>query len=292
MTVKMKDFGKAFRKIRKDRNMSQEDARKDIIPRSTLSDFERGKIDIKLSSFYFLIRNLNVSFQEFWYIVNNYDLTDFEKIWGEATTLYYDGKLNDLKALLLVMDSKKEAGGTYEELEYLMLKNLVGTKDSDFELTPKEKGIIIDHLMSNKAWTSYELVLYGNVLNSFDVKTIRTLSDEVLRRTSLYRSIPQNRVAIIRLLFNTISEMLGGDDLESAIRYQNEVESLLTSFDMYEKTIFHFTNGAIDFYRGKKSVGKEAMKEAIAIFRKLKNSGLADNYQESYDEIVGISENL
>jgi len=173
-----------------------------------------------------------------------------------------------------------------------MLKNLIGSKDQGFGINSDEKEMIVDYLKKNKSWTAYELFVYANVLNSFDVEVIKTLSDDLLKRTSLYRSIPQNRITVTRILLSTMAQMLKADDFESATRYQNEVKPLLDDLDMYEKTIFHFLDGAINFSRGKKSAGKEAMQEAIGIFRTLKISGLADSYQKSYDDFVRISEDL
>ena len=288
----LKDFGKALRKIRKDKGLTLAKLGKKEISTSTLSAFERGEKEIRISNFYLLIRRLRISFQEFWYIVNDYDLSDFEKTWKEITDLYNEGKLNDLKHLLLVLEQKKDSGSTYEELEYLMLKNLIGSKDQGFGINSDEKEMIVDYLKKNKSWTAYELFVYANVLNSFDVEVIKTLSDDLLKRTSLYRSIPQNRITVTRILLSTMAQMLKADDFESATRYQNEVKPLLDDLDMYEKTIFHFLDGAINFSRGKKSAGKEAMQEAIGIFRTLKISGLADSYQKSYDDFVRISEDL
>jgi len=288
----MNNLGEVFKRVRKSRNLTQESVARGVISKSTLSGFENNKHDITLSNFYKIVRNTNISFQEFEYMVNDYELEGFKRTWIKAVDLYNNNEVSALKSLLKRERANQEDRSTniYDELNYLRLKNLVSVVDEDFVLSQNERKRILSYLMSIKDWGNYELVLYGNAVRVFDTTTIKTLSTEVVTRSSFYRSISDNKRLVAKILINTINKLLECNELESAIRFQKHAQDLLDEADVFEKTIFLFISGAIDFCGGNKTTGKEKMIDAIAVFEKIGSHRLADSYQADYDKIVGSSE--
>jgi len=71
----MKEIGQGFRDLRKLSGFTLKDVcnmTNNIISASTLSDFENGKCEIKLSVFNELLKLFNINYNEFNFICNNY----------------------------------------------------------------------------------------------------------------------------------------------------------------------------------------------------------------------------
>jgi len=292
--MKKLSLGKSFRRARENRGLNQAKAGEGVIAKSTLSDFENEKTDIKSSNILGLLRNLNISFQELLYIGNDYELEGFTKIWIQAYKHYYEKNIRALRSLLQREKANLDDQNLsiiYDELNYLQLKNLVSRIDSSFALSSSEKNKVIDYLNSTKYWTYYDLALYGNILDVFDSENIQILSDKIVLRTSFFKSIPENKRLIAEVLVNTMSEFLNRGELNRAIHFQKQVENELEETDVFVRVIFLFVMGELEHYKGMSS-GREKMQAAIDIFDRIGSQRIADQYQKNYDRIIKKSENL
>ena len=66
------DFGKVYKEIRKSKGLTQEEVCGNVISRTSLSKIESGKVTPKYENMEFLLRQINMSFEEFDYICHLY----------------------------------------------------------------------------------------------------------------------------------------------------------------------------------------------------------------------------
>ena len=66
------DFGKVYKEIRESKGLTQEEVCGNILSRTSLSKIESGKATPKYENMEFLLRQINMSFEEFDYICNLY----------------------------------------------------------------------------------------------------------------------------------------------------------------------------------------------------------------------------
>jgi len=281
----MNYFGEIFKTLREGRNLTQSQVVGDEFTSAALSMFESGKNDITLSKFCFILKRIGVTLEEFEYIANDYDFNSFYKLLSRVSRFYNENNEYALKKILA--EEEKRISDIYSEMNYLMIKSVIGEFDKEFFLSEKEKIKISSYLISIDDWSYYQLILYGNTMKSLKTEMINTLSKELLNRSSFYKSISRNKKLIIKILINTIIIFIDKKELNYANFFKKATQELLVDeTDMYEKTIFLFAVGALDFYSGKKAEGKEKMQDAIMLFNKIESYRLAKSYQQNYEEIV------
>jgi len=287
----MNNFGAILKKIRENRNFTQRGVANGIVSPSQLCEFENGERDIKLSKFYCILEKIGVTFEEFIHIANDYEFSGFQRILHKVLELYIAGNEKALKKFLLDEEAREVSEeDIYHELNCLMIKAAIGEIDKDFVLSQKEKNRISDYLVSIYDWAYYELILYTNVMRALDTSVIRQLSETVLSCTKFYREIPRNKNLMITIMLNTMIVFTDRKELDYAIEFKQAAERLLGESDIFERTMFLFISGVIDFYKGKLKEGKEKMEDAVAIFSKVGSLELARDYQQNYDEIVNSLE--
>ena len=285
----MGNFGITFGKIRNSKGLTQEQAYSGILKGGSRTAFENGDSDISAMKLYALLKNVGMTFEEFEYIHHQYTLPENRRIWDKAISLYNN---NDVKALrrLLVEEGSKYKHNIYNELDYITLKSMAATISASDGLSKTEKQKIISHLELVYNWTTYELVLFSNNLNNFDIKTVKKFMDLIDRRTNFYHAIPRHKELVTQMYLNIISVLLEHNDLERAISTRNKVADLISDADIPKKITFHFLTGAIDCLRGRKDVGDPKMLETIASLRVFGCHKIADSYQASYDKLLKMLE--
>ena len=73
-------LGKTLRKIRENRNMTQQELTQGIIRQATYSRIERGQLTISAELLYKLVERLNISMNEFFYIHQGYQATPKQQL--------------------------------------------------------------------------------------------------------------------------------------------------------------------------------------------------------------------
>ncbi|MGI0385734.1 helix-turn-helix domain-containing protein, partial [Streptococcus pneumoniae] len=66
------DFGKVYKEIRESKGLTQEEVCGGVLSRTSLSKIESGKTTPKYENMEFLLRQINMSFEEFEYICHLY----------------------------------------------------------------------------------------------------------------------------------------------------------------------------------------------------------------------------
>jgi len=283
----MRSFGNSFKKIREMRKMSQEEVSKGISSTSQVSNFENGKGDITLSKFFSMIKRMGITFEEYEHTLNNYELDEFHKMMSKIRNFYNENNDHALKELLLAEDKKEEKENIYHELNCLMIKNLISELDGTHQLSRKEITTLSEYFMSTEEWTYHDLILYNNTMRAFPTKTVETLTNEAIARSVFYSEIPRNKGLIIEMLINASIIFYDCNKLDRAIYFIKCIERLLEEASIYEKTLYLFVTGAMEFSSGKEEVGKKKMEDAIGVFNTVGSYHLAKSYQENYEEIVG-----
>lgn len=284
--IHLQHFGEIFRKLREDRNFSMKQIVGKEFTVATLSSFETGKSDITITKFYYILERLGMTLEEFEYITKGHEFNDFYQLLNKLAMFYVESNDRSLKKLLIETESKIKGDHPQDAMNYLLVKSILSQFDDGYNLTEKETFEIADYLFSFENWAYYQLILYSNTMKSLHLETIDYLSKELLKRASFYKSIPRNKKLIVEILINTTLVFAERKELYLANFFKNTVEDLLSDETMiYEKTVFLFVCGFIDFHSGKIELGKSKMQDAIDIFDKVGSDHLAKLYQKDYDEI-------
>ena len=92
------DYGKIYKEIRKSKGLTQEEICGDFLARSTLARIESGQVVPKFDTMIFLLRQIDMTLEEFKYICDYYQPSQRQKI---LNSLYNQGEsIEGTKGLL------------------------------------------------------------------------------------------------------------------------------------------------------------------------------------------------
>jgi len=282
----MKSIGEIYKKLRNDRNLTQEEVAGSQLSIAQVSKFERGNSKITLENFYYMIEKLGLTLQEFEHRALGHELNSFYQLLEQLSVYYAKNNERGLRKLLLAEEKKIDVGGVHHELNCIMIKNFISELTKSNYISEEEKEKISDYLLSIDDWGYYQLTLYGNTIDAFSNTAMYALSKDVLTRTQYYKSIPQNKKLMIQILVNTVTVFVERKEIEYARYFRDAIVDMLGETDIYERTIFLFISGLVDFYSGKEE-GKQKMRDAIDIFDKVGSYHLAKDCQDEFDKYVG-----
>jgi len=280
----MYNIGPTIKKIRISKNLTLKDASSGIMAISTLSEFESGKRDMSVQNFFNLVKNLNLTLEEFEYVSKDYNKDSFDKIWKKALEYAHSNNISGLRGLYKRLNN--ENNGTIDYLNKLRLKNLIAKHDNTYALFQRERKFIYDYLIKTEEWMKFELTLYTAVLDVFKADTVEGLSNQIYAKSHHFEELNENKQLIIQLLINSIAVMLENDRIDSAIKYQIYVKNIITDEYMFEKNILLFASGVIEYKKGNYENGEKQMLDSIKIFNTLGSHNLADIYEKNYHDII------
>ena len=94
------DFGNVYKEIRESKGLSQDEVCGGVLSRTSLSKIESGKTTPKYENMEFLLRQINMSFEEFEYICHLYHPSEQSTIMQTFLKMASISGTSDLSKLL------------------------------------------------------------------------------------------------------------------------------------------------------------------------------------------------
>lgn len=248
------ETGKLIRAIRKNKNLKSKDVYKDILTRPAISRFERGQSDTTVEKLFQILRNMNITLEEFYFQYNdNTENDDFLTI--DAYTEAYYAKDHSKLA-----DLEREAQIRYEEtpnikfLHYAAIIHLFQRKLTYQPISGEQFSVIRNYLVACETWGYYEVVLFTNSLDFFSADLIEALYSTVKLKMTEFNRIRRYKNEIFSLISNILVLYLEKNDVDKSAFYYAELESAVSNSDnrMYEHAILLFFKELISLIREKK----------------------------------------
>jgi len=278
--------GEIFKKIRKERNLTQKKVAEGVCSHQIVSDFEKKGQEISYLSFYGLIKNIGVSLDEFQYELNQYKLSEWERILEQATDLFFEKDINGLKTLLK-NEIKKTKNLPYgHDLNCLMIKNLLSKINDETVMSEEEKNQIKDYLTAIEHWGYYELTLFNNTIDIFSPTVLILLVNEFYKKIEFYSEVFHNKNLTILISINIMGKLIEFKEFEEAKIIKGTIYKNIKENQILYKNLFLFACGYLDFSTNKKNEGIQKMKRAIFVFKIVESNNLALTYRNAFNEIV------
>lgn len=274
--------GDTFRKLRVHKNYKLAFTAKDIVSISQLSKFERGESEITISKVFLLLERMNVSFEEFMFIHNEFQSPHFESMIKKLKSFYIQKDFEKLHRLAQDEQLKFENTGqlTYK-LNSIMIKAVFSDLTNE-TVEEEEIKILTDYLWRVEIWGEYELILFGNSMHVLNIDSVITLSSETMKKSMFFRKMLAYRKDLYGLYFNTIRTCLNCGKIKEAesflIYLKNE--EIHETF-IFEKIILRFYEGLMKMHTSYE-VGLKIANKAIHLLREVD----AKNYAVSYEEFL------
>lgn len=247
------EMGKLIRVIRKNKNLKSKDVYKDILTRPAISRFERGQSDTTAEKLFQILRNMNITLEEFYFQYNgNAESDDFLTV-DAYTEAYYAKDLSKLA------DLERDAKMRYEEtanikfLHYAAIIHLFQRKLSYQPVSNEHFSIIRDYLVACETWGYYEVVLFTNSLDFFPADLIDALYPTVKLKMTEFNRIRRYKNELFSLISNVLVLYLEKNNADKSAYYYAELESAVSNSDnrMYEHAILLFFKELIALIKNK-----------------------------------------
>lgn len=187
------DFGKVYKEIRESKGLTQEEVCGNVLSRTSLSKIESGKVTPKYENMEFLLRQINMSFEEFDYICHLYqpsqrteimqtylnmnsiiggsDLVDFFETCQDYLKTHHDLPIEEIRDMLKVVIHIRQHGT--EQLS-----------DQVKQTIQKLWGKI----EKQDTWYESDLKILNTILFSFPIEHLHLITGKILQRLEVYKN--------------------------------------------------------------------------------------------------------
>ena len=187
------DFGKVYKEIRESKGLTQEEVCGNVISRTSLSKIESGKATPKYENMEFLLRQINMSFEEFDYIchlyqpsqrteiiqtylnmsfiIGNSSLVDFFETCQNYLKTHHDLPIEEIRDMLEVVIHIRQHGT--EQLS------------DQVKQTIKK---LWEKIEKQDTWYESDLKILNTILFSFPIDHLHLITGKILQRLEVYKN--------------------------------------------------------------------------------------------------------
>lgn len=203
----MAHYGKTLKQLRLSRGMSQQELCTGIMSRSNLSRFENREYIPSFDKVIQLLAKLGVEMDEFMYINNQYQITQYEKLYAQL--IYAENRRNhkELARVAVKIAKEKDTNRSFYELHLLAQmalqeNNLPATVTID-QISSDMRAVILD----TENWLFADFRRLNNFLRIFAISEAVFLYKRAVKAFEKYEEFPRENNIRIYLALN-LGQML------------------------------------------------------------------------------------
>ena len=187
------DFGKVYKEIRESKGLTQEEVCGDILSRTSLSKIESGKVTPKYENMEFLLRQINMSFEEFDYICHLYQPSQRTEI---MQTYLNMSSIIGSSSLVDFFETCQDYLKTHHDLPIEEIRDMLeivihirqhGTE----QLSDQVKQIVKklwEKIEKQDTWYENDLKILNTILFSFPIEHLHLITEKILQRLEVYKN--------------------------------------------------------------------------------------------------------
>lgn len=280
-------IGHIFKEIRLSRGMGLKELSDRDISISSLSNFERGKTDISFTKFMQLIEKINISYDEFIYMIKNDKLMQQKHYFKELRKYVSEGEKE--KLLLLSKKEKKKFKETNLDFHKVnaSLAELHLNRMNNMEIDLSLVKIISDYLLKQDHWFYYDIALINNSMFCVTYDDMVGLSKVVSKKLSWYIDMSEKHNEIVFLYINLSIYMIEKGDRNKSEKIIKTVVAYTKDTDwLYEINKINYIQGMWEIRFGNVHVGKKLCQSSINIFEQLKKDKIATSHKVYLENFI------
>lgn len=187
------DFGKVYKDIRDSKGLTQEEVCGNVLSRTSLSKFESGKATPKYENMEFLLRQINMSFEEFEYICHLYQpsqRTEIMQTYLNTSSIFGTSNLVNLfetcqDYLKIHHDIPIEEIRDMLEVVIYIRQHGTGQLSIQVEQTVKK---LWEKIEKQDTWYENDLKILNTILFSFPIEHLHLITEQILQRLEEYKN--------------------------------------------------------------------------------------------------------
>ena len=187
------DFGKVYKEIRESKGLTQEEVCGNVISRTSLSKIESGKATPKYENMEFLLRQINMSFEEFDYICHLYQPSQRTEI---MQTYLNMSSIIGSSGLVDFFETCQNYLKTHHDLPIEEIRDMLevvihirqhGTEQLSDQVKQTIKKLW-EKIEKQDTWYESDLKILNTILFSFPIDHLHLITGKILQRLEVYKN--------------------------------------------------------------------------------------------------------
>ena len=187
------DFGKVYKEIRESKGLTQEEVCGNVISRTSLSKIESGKATPKYENMEFLLRQINMSFEEFDYICHLYQPSQRTEI---MQTYLNMSSIIGSSALVDFFETCQNYLKTHHDLPIEEIRDMLEVvihirQHGTEQLSDQVKQTIQklwEKIEKQDTWYESDLKILNTILFSLPIEHLHLITEKILQRLEVYKN--------------------------------------------------------------------------------------------------------
>ena len=187
------DFGKVYKEIRESKGLTQEEVCGNVISRTSLSKIESGKATPKYENMEFLLRQINMSFEEFDYICHLYQPSQRTEI---MQTYLNMSSIIGSSGLVDFFETCQNYLKTHHDLPIEEIRDMLEVvihirQHSTEKLSDQVKQTVKklwEKIEKQDTWYESDLKILNTILFSFPIEHLHLITGKILQRLEVYKN--------------------------------------------------------------------------------------------------------
>lgn len=220
-------IGIIYKQIRLNKRISQHAICQNKISRTTLSRFENGKVDVSLTHFNFFLKQLDMSYDEFDFILNGYQATTKTTIFDAFFSLHSSLDTKKIKIIIKHCEDFLVTGNDWyiESILKIMKSFLQLGKNAPKSIDPLSQKFVEDiwqRLADQDDWYIIDFRIINYILFHFPNDVAIQIGNEVLKRIKKYQHFRDIEPLNISIKLNMALLCLQHNKLSTSIKVSSE----------------------------------------------------------------------
>ena len=187
------DFGKVYKEIRESKGLTQEEVCGGVISRTSLSKIESGKVTPKYENMEFLLRQINMSFEEFDYICHLYQPSQRTEI---MQTYLNMSSIIGSSGLVDFFETCQNYLKTHHDLPIEEIRDMLevvihirqrGTEKLSDQVKQTIKKLW-EKIEKQDTWYESDLKILNTILFSLPIEHLHLITGKILQRLEVYKN--------------------------------------------------------------------------------------------------------
>ena len=187
------DFGKVYKEIRESKGLTQEEVCGNVLSRTSLSKIESGKVTPKYENMEFLLRQINMSFEEFDYICHLYQPSQRTEI---MQTYLNMSSIIGSSGLVDFFETCQNYLKTHHDLPIEEIRDMLEVvihirQHGTEQLSDQVKQTIQklwEKIEKQDTWYESDLKILNTILFSFPIEHLHLITEKILQRLEVYKN--------------------------------------------------------------------------------------------------------
>lgn len=211
------DFGKVYKEIRESKGLTQEEVCGNVLSRTSLSKIESGKVTPKYENMEFLLRQINMSFEEFEYICHLYQPSQRTEIMQTYLNMSSTLGTSELETLFQKCQDYLK---THHDLPIEEIRDMLeivihirqhGTEQLSNQVKQTVKKLW-EKIEKQDTWYENDLKVLNTILFSFPIEHLHLITEKILQRLEVYKNYQHLHDLRVAILLNLSTIYLYNQD--------------------------------------------------------------------------------